>query len=191
MLPPSWQSTSHCLGRFLRIEILGIERPCPFQILVVPFMVGIGQGFKEFGIAPDAAHIFGRTRSLTLDAKRILFSLGGTKAALEQHFMLPAVPKVILVLKAAPLAVVGDDLADASTQGIDRQSFFLPAFVEQLGIAMERSLDLELMEVRVCPAHGCLNMFVEFVQGAVLDLNSPTDRRLDFQQRDLELIHTL
>jgi hypothetical protein len=60
ILPPIRQSTLHCLGCLPGIELLGIERPCPFHKIIVLLVVWISQGLEEFGIAPDAADILCR-----------------------------------------------------------------------------------------------------------------------------------
>jgi len=53
---------------------------------------------------------------------------------------------------------------------------------------MKLIVDLELVQVRVGPAHRRLDVLVELFERAVPDLDSPPDRRLDVEQRDLELV---
>ncbi len=38
------------------------------------------------------------------------------------------------------------------------------------------------------PVHRCLDVFVQLVERAILNLDSPPDRRIRFEQRDLELV---
>lgn len=51
--------------------------------------------------------------------------------------------------------------------------------------------DLEVVQERVGPAHRCLDVFVQLVQRAVLDLDAPPDRRIVVLERDLELVDPL
>ena len=59
----------------------------------------------------------------------------------------------------------------------------------QFGVAVKLLADLEMVQMAVRPAHCRLDVFVEFVEGAVLDLDSPPDRGMAFEQGDLELVH--
>ena len=89
--------------------------------------------------------------------------------------------------KLKALAVLRDDLTDLGHGGIDALEVVEP-IVDQFGIAVAFAIDLELVEMRVGPAHRCLDVFVELVERAVLNLNPSPDRGFRFQQRDLELI---
>jgi len=90
------------------------------------FMVGIGQSFKEVGVAPNAANVFGWTGSLTLKTNRISLLCFGTETSLEDDLVLPVVPEIILVDKTKSLAVVGHDVADLRDCRIDSAEVFEP-----------------------------------------------------------------
>ena len=61
--------------------------------------------------------------------------------------------------------------------------------LQQVWITVAFAFDIELVEMGVGPSHYRLDMLMELVQRAVLDLNSPPDRWLGTEQRDLELEH--
>ena len=71
-------------------------------------------------------------------------------------------------------------------EGLDPDSAYLTAqmvrsleaVVEEFGITVPQALDLELVQMAVGPAHRRLDVFVELVERAVLDLNPPPDRRV-------------
>ena len=101
--------------------------------------------------------------------------------------VLPVVAEVILVGELKSFAVFGNDLADLGHGGIDALEV-LESVVQKLGIAVAFAVDLELVQMGVRPAHRRLNVFVELVERAVLDLNPTPDRGLGFEQCDLELV---
>src|SRR5207248_3130551 len=65
----------------------------------------------------------------------------------------------------------------------------LKVLLHQHRVAKELFTDLEVVQVRVRPAHRRLNVLVQLVERAVLNLNSPPDRRMAVEQRDLELVN--
>ena len=105
--------------------------------------------------------------------------------------MFPAVAEVVFVVDAKPLAVGGNNPTHLRAERVDRGFLVLPVLAEQLGIAVANAVDLVLVEVGVRPTHRRLDMLVKRVEGAVLDLDSPPDRRPDALERDLELVDLL
>ena len=101
----------------------------------------------------------------------------GQQAFLKEHLVPPAIAEVVLVQKAEPFAVLGHDLADLRDGGID--ALEIPeTVVEHFRVTEALTVDLELVEMRVRPAHCRLDVLVQLVERAVLDLNPPPDRRL-------------
>ena len=65
---PIRQPSAHHLGGRCRIEVLRTAWPPPVAGLVPFIMVGIAQCLQVLLVAPDAAHILGRTGSRAVNA---------------------------------------------------------------------------------------------------------------------------
>ena len=63
--------------------------------------------------------------------------------------------------------------------------------VQEIRITVPFPFDLELMQVRVGPAHCGLDVFVQLIECAILNLNPPPDRWFESEQRNLELIEKI
>jgi hypothetical protein len=50
------------------------------------------------------------------------------------------------------------------------------------------AVDVELVQMVIPPAEGCLDVLVQVCQRAVRHLDAPPDRWLDVEQGDLELV---
>lgn len=72
----------------------------------------------EVTIAPDATTIFWRASSLTFQAKGVLRLWIGLYDPLEKNLMIPGIAKVVLVLKAKPLAFRRQDVTDRGGRGV-------------------------------------------------------------------------
>jgi hypothetical protein len=55
ILSPIRQSPPHCLRRFRSIEFLWVEVTSPLNEVFVLLMIGVGQGFEELGVSPNAS----------------------------------------------------------------------------------------------------------------------------------------
>ena len=188
-LPPIRQPLPHLFGGGLGVELLGIERPAPFHELLVslvlrdrPSLSGTPRSRRS---PPTSSGGQARSPS-THSGYRAPFS--ACRQPSKRISCSQPSPKSYSYSKLKPLAVRGNDLAHLGAERVDRRRFVLPAIVEQLGIAVDDAVDLELVQMRVRPAHRRLDVLVELVQGAVLGLDSPPDRRFDALQRDLELV---
>src|SRR5690606_20193611 len=111
------------------------------------------------------AHVFRWADTLAFETDRIPTAFLGSEASFKDDLMFPAVTEVVLVQKSESLPVLGDDLADLGHGRIDAVEV-LEAVVEKLRIAVPFAIDLELVEMRVGPAHRRLNVFVELVERA-------------------------
>ena len=142
--------------------------------------------FKEIAVAPDATAILWRAGTLPFHAQRV-FCLGiNWRAALKQYLVFPGITEVIFVLEGEALAGLGQDFAEHHLRGVFALEV-VETVVEKFGIAVPLAFDLELVQVGSGPAHRRLNVFVELVERAVLDLDASPDRSLGSKQRDLEL----
>ena len=74
--------------------------------------------------------------------------------------MLPAVAKIVGVLEYAKPTLAADKVAQLRFQRIDELDV-AEAVVEQVRIAIEAAADLELVKMRIRPAHGGLNLLVQ------------------------------
>ena len=91
--------------RLRRIEGFRIEPAThPVEHLLVLLVVGILNRLHEFGVAPDAATVLGRTGPFALQAPRIPLPPLGQDASLEKNIVPPRITEVILVLEPKPLA---------------------------------------------------------------------------------------
>ena len=87
------------LVAFSASKSLSPERSSPLSIFLVPLMFGISQRLKHFGVTPDAADIFGRTRLFPLQAERVLLAFFDRQVTFEHNLMLPAITEIVLVLE--------------------------------------------------------------------------------------------
>src|SRR5262249_18290063 len=93
---------------------------------------------------------------------------------------------IILVVKREFLVEVGDDLADVGFEGVDHFEI-VETTIQKIRIAVALAQDFELVQMTIGPSHCDLNDFVELVQAAVGDLDSPPDLGIGTGQRDLKL----
>ena len=143
---------------------------------MVLLMIWVGQRFKKFSVAPDPPNILWWAGPFAFDAKGIPLAGFGTETPFEDDIMFPVVPKVILIAKIKSIAILGDNLADLGDGRIHTIEVLEP-IVQKFRIAVAFSIDLELMKMRVSPAHGRLDAFMEFVECAIFHLNPSPDRR--------------
>ena len=68
------------------------------------FALGVGDRFKKVGIARDPAHVLGWAGPCPFQAERVSLPRLGLETTLEKNLVPPAVPEVVLVLEAEPLA---------------------------------------------------------------------------------------
>ncbi len=154
------------------------------------FMLRVTDRFKEIAVAPDPTAVFGWAGLFTFQAKRV-FGFGiDCRGSLEQDLVFPAVAEIVLVIEGESFAGRGQDLTEVGLRGIDALEVLEPV-IQQVGITVALALDFELMQMAVGPAHRCLDMFVEFVERAVLHLDSSPDRRLGTEQRDFKLVNSV
>ena len=110
--------------------------------------------------------------------ERIALTRLSPQAALEENVVPPGISEVVFVLEMKPLASLRQDLAEGRFPGI-LVVHLHEVFLQEPGVTVEPVVNLEVMQMRVGPAHRQLNTLVELVQVAVSHLNSPPDRRLD------------
>ena len=188
ILPPIPQPLFHRLGRRHRVERFGVEGTTdPFQQVLVLLVVRVLDGFDEIRIAPNAAAIFRRAGSLTFDAKGVLLPRLLFRAAFDQNLVIPGIAEVVFVKEPEFPGSWRDDVAQARGRRI-LVAELVEIVTDQYGVAVKLLADLEVVQVRVFPSHRRLDMFVQLVKSAVLDLDAPPDRRLRLPERDLELI---
>src|SRR5579884_1318588 len=109
---PIGQAPPHFLRHLVGIERLGVEPASrPAQELGVPFMVRIGHSLQKLLVARSSAYVLWRAAACASQAHRVAFTPLGLDATFKQHVMPPAVSKVVLVLKAKPLAAPAQDFA--------------------------------------------------------------------------------
>jgi hypothetical protein len=53
-----WQDVLHCERRVILVEVRRIERPVPFDVLFVPRMFGIDDGFHKVVVSVDTTNVF-------------------------------------------------------------------------------------------------------------------------------------
>ncbi|MEZ6130286.1 MAG: hypothetical protein R3C59_16505 [Planctomycetaceae bacterium] len=103
------------------IELLGIELTGPCNEFVVLFVLGIGDGFEELGVAPNPAHVFRWAGTPAFDTHWITTTFLGTETSLTNHLVLPVVTEVVFVDKPKSLAVLGDSPPIPSSTGTHEQ----------------------------------------------------------------------
>src|SRR5215472_15080291 len=97
--------------------------------------------------------------------------------------MPPAIPEVVLVLEGKPPAALGQDVAELRGGRV-----LVRHLVQHRVVPIMLAVDPEVVQMAVGPAHRRLDVFVQLVEGAVLDLDAPPDRRARIEQGDLELV---
>ena len=132
-------------------------------------VVRVLDGLDEIGVAPNAAAVFGWAGTFSINAKGILLPRLLLRAALEQNLVIPGIAEVVLVDEPEFLAVFRDDVAQVRGRGVF-VFHLLEVVLHEHGIAVILFADLEVVQVRVGPAHRRLDVFVELVERAVLDL---------------------
>src|SRR5262245_23133947 len=173
--PPVGQATAHPPGGDRRVERLRVETPAdPAQHVLVLLVVLVPDSLQELLVAPGAAHVLGRAGPCAFEADRITLAPLGTQAALEEDLVPPAIPEVVLVLEPEALAAFREHGADLRGRGVAVVELH-EVLVQQQGVAVVLAPDLEVVQVGVRPAHRRLDVFVQLVQRAVLDLEAPPD----------------
>src|SRR5436309_7955557 len=176
-LPPFHHCTpgaSPHRGQFLvdgleikRFRVEFLTDPLPhFLVLLVARILN---GFQEVAVAPGTAAIFGGTRTAALDAPGVLHFGIGLQHFLDLDNVFPIVTEVIHVaeLLDAPL----DKLAQLDFAGAGHLHRAFGVFAVLLAV------DLEGPQVVAFPVHDDLDDLVQLGQGAILDLDTPPDRR--------------
>ena len=162
-------------------ERLRIELPAdPITQIVMFGMGGVAQCLEDVRIPVNTPNILRRARALTSFNLRIHATGLGRKHSFEHDLMFPAVAEVILIphpgLRPPEHLIKG------------RSTFAYP-FDTELSIrrAVQDSACLELVQVRICPAHDRLKGIVEPLQRNVGRHNKPApDRWPGATQCDLQ-----
>src|SRR4051795_2079965 len=95
-----------CLGHRVGVELCGVEvggvaEPEPLQHVCVAWMGGVGQGFGEVGVAPDAAAVLGRGGASSAGAAWIADRAVPVENLLHHDIVFPVVAGVVGVLGRA------------------------------------------------------------------------------------------
>src|SRR5512145_2027814 len=146
------------------------------------FMVWVLDRFEKLSISTRAAHVFGRTCSLTIETHRECYLVLRMQYLFNNNIVFPTITKIILIQKR--VSFMGGDLAQrVATFVNDRQ------LIMNVGNAVAFAINGELMQVAVGPAHRSLNHLVQFIEIELAGYHyPPPNRRLAFTQRDFELI---
>ena len=111
----------------------------------------------EFEVAVGAADIFGRTAASALDARRGLRRRVRGEELFERHRVTPAVAEVVGVDEGQRALVIEVEVAQPHGSGVEALRVLVGhVLIEQLGVTEAQAADLELVEMRVGPAHGRL-----------------------------------
>ena len=138
---------------------------------------GIGDGLEELDITPGTADIFGRTVASAGDEPRTGDARAGGSERFEHDRAAPIIPVVVDVFEDA-FAIFGE-------AGELKLTLAQNVAVFGRGLAIERAVDLEVMQVAVVPAHDVLNNVVQALEGEVgRDLDPSPDSRIYFEQCD-------
>src|SRR5271157_1134357 len=166
---------------FLRVELSAD----PYHHIIVILVLRVTDCFKELCITEDAAHVLGRTCSLTLDAPRIVDIRLWLQRLLKNDLMVPGVLEVVLVGEPDWPSHLGD-LAHHDL--ILVMFFHVPVPIFGIWWSIVLAPDNELVQVAILPAHRHLKDFVELAERAIRHLNPSPDRRIAVLERHLELI---
>src|SRR5207248_527465 len=143
-----------------RIEFIRVKPPAdPLKHCLTLLMGLVSDGFKEIGITANAANVFGRAGSLTLQADWVLatgFRLG---APLKHNLVFPRIAEVVLIHEPKSLATFREDVAELRAGGIFVTKL-LEVFLHQHGVAITLFSGLELVQMAVRPAHRRLDVLV-------------------------------
>ena len=149
------------------------------------FVIGVGNRRQEILVAPNATNVFERTGSFALQAKWIPLPIRRRQTALEQDFMFPTIAKIVHVAKAESLAGLGQNATDHRLGGIDA----VEVAFQKTGITVAHSLNIELVQMAIVPTHRRLDVSMQLIERAIVNLNPPPDRRSDVDEDDFELIN--
>jgi hypothetical protein len=108
----------------------------------------------------NAPTIFRRTSSRTRDAAGVRLSGNRTEDGFDEHAVLPPVAEVVDIGEFTPLSET--EVTETLEPSILRR--FLRVFVLRIRIGESAIRDLELVEVRVGPAHRLLDDHVKRVE---------------------------
>ena len=84
---PIRQATPHLFRRLNRIKFFWIKRSSPLLILLVPFVIWIGQCFQVFLVSPNTANIFPWPGSFAFETHRVTTTRIGTQTTFEQDLV--------------------------------------------------------------------------------------------------------
>lgn len=88
--------------------------------------------------------------------------------------MFPAISKVVLVFEGKPLVSPGEDLIEYRGCRV-KANKITETIVQEIRVTVPFPLNLELVQVHVVPAHCGLDVFVQYIESAFLNLNPPPD----------------
>jgi hypothetical protein len=165
------------------IEGLRIEPPADPHRVALMLRVGcIIQCFEKLEIARGAPAVFRRARACTRYAAGQPLALGDGEHLFDHHVVQPIIAEVVEVVEAATLVEM--KVTKPCFLDIAR----LVVFVEGLPcfeISESLTVNFELIEVAVGPAHRSLDRVVELCERSRLtDEEDSPDCRLDLSQRD-------
>ena len=147
------------LGMIVDVDRVGIERPAsPLDHLGMVFVLQIGDGLEELGIAPRTADVLGRAAPHGVDQERVCQAGDGIRDALDLDRVLPAVSEVLEVAQGLRAGVL-DDVQETRLAGIE--GAFAPV---RVGNAPAHIAGTDLVEMAVGPAHGGLEHKVQAIE---------------------------
>lgn len=145
----------------------------------------IADGFEKALKPPRSADVLGRTGAFPRGATRISHTGGSRDYAFDDNSMPPVVAEIVGVLE---LRSFRSHVEKAGSSYVVRR--ITPAFA--VVDAVTHSVDLELVEMAVVPAHRALHDVVKVGQRRRRrHLDTPPNRRFRVEQRDLEYVDRL
>src|SRR3990170_7921478 len=167
----------------IEIEHLGIEPAVhPVEHPATLGMTRVEDDRQEVEVAGRATAVLGRARALAADEPRIANAGLWLEDPLEDDFVTPAVPEVVVVLKRRPRRSA--DPRDAEPSRVDNLSAEV-----RVRKPVDDTTDRELIEVLPAPAHRRLDHCVQPLQADTRrHLDPPPDRRTELEQLDPQLV---
>src|SRR5689334_5225933 len=147
------------------------------------FVVCVLESFEQFGVAPGAAAVFGRTATADFEEARVEHTGFGVDEPLDFDPVLPAVAEVVEIDE--PLRPdVFENVGEASLAGIEEVAG--PVFFG-IGGAPADIAGTQLIEMAVGPSHGGLDGQVQPVEPDIeRHFEAPQHHGLDVVESDLE-----
>src|SRR5207302_439964 len=130
------------------VKLRGVERAVPFQEFAVLAVIRIRDRLNKVGKTVNAANIFRRTRSLSIDTARVFGSRLGLHHLFKDDLMLPTVSKVVFVADPQFGAVLGNQVADSNAAVVDRAKVIEVTHHESW-ISVPGIRDLKLVQMRI------------------------------------------